>query len=346
MPRRRERMQYQHVSEFERGRMIGLRETGLSYRDIAARTGHAATTVMRVWNQWIEEGRTQRRAGTGPHNVTTARDDRHLVRMAVTDRTASSTVLARRWSTATGVNMSASTVRRRLLRAGLVARMPLRRLPLTRNHQRLRLQWARERRHWRAEWQNVVFSDESRFNLSYSDGRVRVRRYRGERSRADCIVERHSGQTPSVMVWGAIGYNMRSRLLRIEGNLNSNRYIREVLQPEALPLLQAAPHAIFQQDNARPHVARNVQAFFEERRVPLLPWPARSPDMSPIEHVWDMVGRQLVRSGPPAATVDALWTRLQTAWQCVPQQHIQALFDSMPRRLEALIAARGGFTPY
>ena len=137
MPRRREMAQYQQVSAFERGRMVGLREAGLSYRDIAARTGHSATTVMRVWNQWKEEGRTQRRAGIGPRDVTTARDDRHLVRMTVMDRTVSSTVLSRRWSTATGLDLSASTVRRRLLRAGLVARMPLRRLPLSRDHQRL-----------------------------------------------------------------------------------------------------------------------------------------------------------------------------------------------------------------
>ena len=65
------------------------------------------------------------------------------------------------------------------------------------------------------------------------------------------------------MVWGAIEYNMRSCLLRIEGNLNNNRYIREVLQPKILPLLQATLHAIFQQDNAQPHVARIVNAFFQ-----------------------------------------------------------------------------------
>ena len=126
MPRQRERAQYQQVSTFERGRMIGLREAGLSYRDIAASTGHAATTVMRVWNQWREEGRTQRLAGTGPRNVTTARDDRHLVRMVVMNRTASSTVLNRRWSTSTVLDLSTSTGRRRFLRAGLVARMQLR----------------------------------------------------------------------------------------------------------------------------------------------------------------------------------------------------------------------------
>ena len=133
--------------------------------------------------------------------------------------------------------------------------------------------------------------------MSYNDGHIRVRRYAGERNLRACILQRHREPTPSVMVWGAIRFNMGSRLLRIEGNLNSNRYIREVLQPEVLPLLQATRHAIFQQDNARPHMASIVQALFQRRRVSLLPWPARSPDMSPIEHVWDMVDRRLIRPG-------------------------------------------------
>ena len=105
MIRRRERAQYQQVSSFKRGRMIGLWEAGLSYRDIAASTGYAAMTVRCVRNQWREEGHTQRRAGTGPRNVTTAQDDRHLACMALMDRTASSTVLRRCWSTATGLDL-------------------------------------------------------------------------------------------------------------------------------------------------------------------------------------------------------------------------------------------------
>ena len=69
-------------------------------------------------------------------------------------------------------------------------------------------------------------------------------------------------------------------------------------------------------------------------------------DMSPIEHVWDMVGRRLIRQGPPALTLVALWTRIQTAWWDILQEDIQGLFDPMPRRIETLIAAHGGFTPY
>ena len=124
------------------------------------------------------------------------------------------------------------------------------------------------------------------------------------------------------MVWGAIGYNMWSRLLRIEGNLNSNRYFREVLS-----LLQETPHATFQQDNARPHVERIVQAFFQRRRrISLLHWPARLPDMSPIEYVFQ---------GPPAPTPDAFWTHIQTAWRDIPHEDIQGLFDSMPRCIDS-----------
>ncbi|KAG8229264.1 hypothetical protein J437_LFUL009623 [Ladona fulva] len=95
--------------------MIGLREMCLSYRDTADRAGH---TAMQVWDQCNYEGRAQRRAGTEPRNLTTARKDLHFGRMAVKDRIASSTVLAQRWGTAAGVNIS---VRRRLLRAALVA---------------------------------------------------------------------------------------------------------------------------------------------------------------------------------------------------------------------------------
>ena len=109
---------------------------------------------------------------------------------------------------------------------------------------------------------------------------------------------KHRGPTPSVMFWGAIGYNMRSHLLRIEGNLNSNHYIREVLQPEVLPLLQATPHAIIQQHNAWPHVTRIVQVFFQRRRYHCFPGLhvrqiCRPSNMSGIRLVGDLFVRVL-----------------------------------------------------
>ncbi|GFW57857.1 transposable element Tcb1 transposase [Trichonephila clavipes] len=85
---------------------------------------------------------------------------------------------------------------------------------------------------------------------------------------------------------GGIGYHSRTPLIRIAGTLNNQRYISEVLEPVVLPYLQGLATAIFQQDNARPHGARIVQRFFVNHQNELLPWPARSPDLSPIEAAW------------------------------------------------------------
>ena len=137
----------------------------------------------------------------------------------------SSTVSSRRWSTAKGLDLSAWTVCCCLLRAGLVARMPLHQPPLSRDHQCLRLHCACECCHWCAEWRNVFFFfflDDSPFNMGYNDGRIHVQHYAGEHNLKACILQQHRGLAPSVMVWGDIGYNMWSCFLCIEGNLNSN----------------------------------------------------------------------------------------------------------------------------
>ncbi|GFW78010.1 transposable element Tcb1 transposase [Trichonephila clavipes] len=78
----------------------------------------------------------------------------------------------------------------------------------------------------------------------------------------------------------------------------------------------------------------------------LLPWPAYSPDMSPLEHVWDLVSQHLARDPRPAASKDELFLRIQAIWNSLPQADIQNLFDSMPRRIAALIAAHGGYIKY
>ncbi|GFW80938.1 transposable element Tc1 transposase [Trichonephila clavipes] len=172
----------------------------------------------------------------------------------------------------------------------------------------------------RRQW----MSYKSRFSLWDHDGRIRVRRSAGERCLPECVIERNGGLTPGVMVW----------------------YVREVLQPEVIPFLRGIPGAIFQQDNARPHVAKTVRDFCSAQHMQLLPWPAYSPDMSPIEHVWDLVGRRLARDQRPAASKDELLLHIQAIWNSLPQADIQNLFDSMPRRTAALIAARSGYTQY
>ncbi|GFX03791.1 transposable element Tcb1 transposase [Trichonephila clavipes] len=126
---------------------------------------------------------------------------------------------------------------------------------------------------WAAEWNEVVFTDKSRIFQQHHDGRIRVWRHHGERMLNSCVMHRHTGPAPGIVVWGGIGDHSRILLVRIAGTLNSQCYISEVLEPVVLPYLQGLATAIFQQHNARPHVARIVQRFFVNHQIELPPCP-------------------------------------------------------------------------
>jgi transposase len=94
----------------------------------------------------------------------------------------------------------------------------------------------------------------------------------------------------SVMMWGGISGNRRTNLVTINGTLNAQRYRTVILTQHVRPFI-AANGGIFQQDNARPHVARANRDFLANNNIDVLPWPAFSPDLSPIEHLWDQLDR-------------------------------------------------------
>ncbi|GFW88982.1 transposable element Tcb1 transposase [Trichonephila clavipes] len=194
--------------------------------------------------------------------------------------------------------LSARTIRHRLQPSGMSTRRPLLGLSLTQNHRRLWCQRCDERRMWVKEWNGVFFTDESRICLQHHDGWIRVWKHRGKRMLNSCVMHHHTGPTQGIMVWGGIGYHSRIPLVRIAGTLNSPRYISEALEPVVLPYLQGLATAIFQQDNARPDVERIVQRIFVNHQTELLPWSARSPDLSPIENMWPMVAQRLTQITP------------------------------------------------
>ncbi|GFV06962.1 transposable element Tcb1 transposase [Trichonephila clavipes] len=205
---------------------------------------------MQICDRWMQEGTTARSGRSHPPQCTTSREDRKIVCMAVTDCSVTSRTVAQPIESVKHHSVSPRTIRRRLQQSGLSARRPLLGLPLTRNHRRLRRQWCDERRMWAAEWNEVVFTDESRICLQHHDGRIRVWRHRGERMLNSCVMHRLTGPAPGIMVWGGIGYHSHTPLVRIAGTLNNQRYISEVLEPVVLPYLQGLATAIFQQDNA------------------------------------------------------------------------------------------------
>ncbi|GFT97499.1 transposable element Tcb2 transposase [Trichonephila clavipes] len=160
------------------------------------------------------------------------------------------------------------------------------------HHRHLRLEWCRARGNWTvAEWNHAVFSEESRFNLSSDDNCVRVWRPRGEPLNPAFALQRHTAPTVGVMACGVIAYNTRPLLVLIRGTITSQKYVHDILQPHVLPLMQRLPGAISQKDNARPPTARVSQGCLHT--VTSLPCPVRSPDLPPIENIWDHFGRRV-----------------------------------------------------
>ncbi|GFU17446.1 transposable element Tcb1 transposase [Trichonephila clavipes] len=116
--------------------------------------------------------------------------------------------------------LSARTIRRRLQQSGMCARHPLLDLLLTQHHRRLRHQWCDERRMWTAEWNEVVFTDESRICLQHYDVWIRVWRHCGDRMLNSCVMHRKTGPAQDIIVWCGIGYYSRTPLVHIAGTLN------------------------------------------------------------------------------------------------------------------------------
>ena len=131
------------------------------------------------------------------------------------------------------------------------------------------------------------------------------------------------------------------------GNLNGRRYINEILRPHFVPYLRQIGHnAIFQDDNARPHHARIVNNFLQLNGVQRLEWPLMFPDLSCVEHLWDILGRAVNKHSNQHTRLKDFQRLLLQEWAAIPQRQIQRLLNSMGRRLNECRVNLDGYTHY
>jgi transposase len=315
---------------------------------VARVLGVSRCSIQRAVNRFPETKGYTRRVGSGRKRSTTAHDD-HFLTLTIPRNRDNTAVRARNeLQEVRSVAVSERTVRKMLEEHGLSART-LAYLPtcllLTREHRVARLLIADEHRNWGIkEWGRILFTDESKFCLRSPDGRQRVWRSTGQRVAQCNFVPGISFGSGSIMVWGGISMEARTELVVVNGGaMTANRYIRDILEPHVVPFAPFIGNdSILIHDNARPHIAQIVNEYLGTVEIHHMIWPARSPNLNPIEHVWDMVGRRVKDRTPAPANLRDLSAAVIQECQEIHQAVIQDLFEGMPRRMEAVIQARGG----
>lgn len=195
-------------------------------------------------------------------------------------------------------------------------------------------------------WKSILWSDESRYKVFGSDGRLRVWRKPLQSLKMQNLnpTVKHGGG--SCMVWGCMAFSGAGKLEFIEGIMNQI-YYQDILSrnlKESVRKLRLGRRYIFQQDNDPKHKSKSTMEYFLKNKINVLDWPPQSPDLNPIEHLWDHVEKE-IRKHQITSKQD-LKIRIQEAWDAIPEDVTKNLVESMPRRLLAVVAAHGGPTRY
>lgn len=196
------------------------------------------------------------------------------------------------------------------------------------------------------DWRKVLWTDESKFQVFGTNRRIMVRRTPSEKFIPQCLVPtvKHGGG--SVFVWGCFSGFGQGDLVQITGILNKEGY-KDILRDHAIPsgLRLIGTNFIMQQDNDPKHSSKLCRGYLQEKEneglLKNMDWPAQSPDLNPIELLWEELDRKLRDVAPTSQK--HLWERLKTCWDNLPFETLDKLIERMPRVVKAVLKSRGGF---
>ncbi|GFX61367.1 transposable element Tcb2 transposase [Trichonephila clavipes] len=282
-------MAQMHLDDFLRGRIIRRLECGRTQLEVSKELGIAQSVISGLWKRFQDDGNVSRCYSTGRLRVTTLNEETGILQLLPkeTDGAQHQTCLVSyRYD-----SFKADRVQTHL--TSLYARRLVRCVPLTATHCRLRLTWSREHALWTPQqWPCVMFSDESRFSLQSDSRQTLIWRAPGTRYHQENTIERHRYSGAGWLIWGGIIRGSKTDH-HVQSVTMTGHICRDIILEQHVRLFRGAMGAefLFMDDNARPHRANFVDECLQSENITHMDWTANSPDLNPIEHVWDMLGR-------------------------------------------------------
>lgn len=335
------------ISQDTVNNVLSLLDSGLTGREIATRLGISTGKVSNIRSKHRPD--LEKAKGGRPPHMSDG-DIRLAARLITSGKADNAAQLREVFQEVTDRDVKPHTLRRGLTKAGLVSRTKVKRPLLTEQHRRARFEWAERHKEWtQADWDSVIWSDESKINRIDSDGLKWVWVQPGEGLSDRIVTPTVKFGGGSIMIWGCFHAGGVGDLVLIEGKMDAQLYT-EILEDNLLASIAdyglKKKDIVFQQDNDPKHTSKKAKDWFNKQKIELMKWPAQSPDLNPIEHLWAIVKRKLAAYPKPPSGVRELWERIQDVWSKITPEECRRLVDSMPSRVAAVLAAHGGYTDY
>jgi transposase len=332
----------------ERRAMQAIYNSGVSKAKVAKLLGCSLSTVKRVLRSFNLTGSFLPKPKSGRPRKVSPEKEGELVRLSEENRKRTSaelnSILKQQDASFAVSNCRISYY---LRKNGLLGRVCSRKPLLRPANKAARLAFALEHKDKPLEfWMKTLWTDEKKFELFNSKRRQYCRRKQGESLRDDTIqpTVKHGGG--SVMFWGCFMAGRTGDLHRIEGIMKKEQY-HSILSHHAIPsgVRLAGGNFVFQEDNDpkhSSHLCRNYLQRKEDQGVLVrLVWPSQSPDLNPIELVWEEMDRRVRKEKP--TNENELIRIINQVWENMPQETLIKLVERIPRLLQAVIEAEGGY---
>jgi transposase len=327
-----------------------LRDLGYTLRSIASQVGCSPAAVSYVYKRFKETGTHEDRPRKGRPRLMEPRMERALVRNLLNGQCTTAVDLQKHVKNNYRMNVSTFTIRRALKRQGMRAVVKKKKPLLRKVHRQQRKLFLKKYGNWSMKkWKRVIWSDETRFNVFGSDGRQYAWKKPGERLSDRLVSPTVKFNGGGIMVWGCMTYYGVGYLCRIDTTLDSKLYV-DILNYElrkTIKWYRLKPRkVIFQHDNDPKHTAKITQDVLKKKKYKVLYWPGQSPDLNPIEHLWDEVERRLRALPGNVTSKEDLWNKVKTVFYEIEPEVCKKLIRTMPRRMKDLKKAKGGFTKW